>query len=171
MDEELKDIPGYEGRYAVTRDGRVWSHPKRFARTTHSGLWLKSPKNTSGYPVVLLTKEDGTRKTERVHRLVAFTWIPNPLALSEINHIDSDPANPQADNLEWCTRSQNVTHAYRSGKKTARAAMSLDKLAQVRAALASGEQNRSIASRLNVNETTVSGIKTGHLYAHTGETA
>ena len=23
---EMRDIPGYEGRYAVTRDGRVWSH-------------------------------------------------------------------------------------------------------------------------------------------------
>jgi hypothetical protein len=23
---DFKDIPGYEGRYAITRDGRIWSH-------------------------------------------------------------------------------------------------------------------------------------------------
>lgn len=54
-------------------------------------------------------------KSAAVHRLVSLGFIPNPLGLKEVNHIDGDKANNRSENLEWCTRSQNMKHAYRIG--------------------------------------------------------
>jgi len=54
-------------------------------------------------------------KSVSVHRLVAQAFLPNPLALPEVNHKDGNKENNAVTNLEWCTRSQNMKHAYASG--------------------------------------------------------
>lgn len=46
---------------------------------------------------------------EYVHRLVAKAFIDNPNNLNEINHKDEDKSNNRVDNLEWCTKSYNVS--------------------------------------------------------------
>jgi hypothetical protein len=56
-------------------------------------------------------------KTFTVHRLVATAWIPNPDNKEQINHIDGNKANNSIDNLEWCTSSQNIIHAFSTGLK------------------------------------------------------
>jgi hypothetical protein len=47
--------------------------------------------------------------------LVADTFIPNPLNLKEVNHLDGDKSNNNMLNLEWCDRSSNMRHAFRNG--------------------------------------------------------
>ena len=44
-----------------------------------------------------------------LHRLIALTFIPNPDNLKEVNHIDGNPYNNHATNLEWITRENNMT--------------------------------------------------------------
>lgn len=103
---ELKDIDGYEGRYAVTDDGRVWSYV--------SCKWLSSPLNDWGYPRLnLRTNNHSTQFT--VHRLVAMAFCKKNEGCNEVNHIDGDKTNNRSDNLEWVTSSQNSQHAWDTG--------------------------------------------------------
>ena len=59
--------------------------------------------------------KDGKRKSLKVHRLVAISFIPNPMNKPYINHIDGNPINNCVENLEWCTQHENVVHAYKIG--------------------------------------------------------
>lgn len=102
----MKPIPGWEGHYSVTDDGRVWSHKRH--------QWLKPRTDKRGYPFLNL-RRPGYRTTQLVHRLVAAAFIPNPLALPQINHIDGCKTHNHATNLEWCTPTHNVKHSYRNG--------------------------------------------------------
>lgn len=54
-------------------------------------------------------------KSVPVHRLVAAAFIPNPLGHKEVNHLDGDKTNNAIRNLEWCSRSDNMKHAYANG--------------------------------------------------------
>ena len=97
----MKDIIGYEGKYAITEGGNVWSYQsKRFlATSTHRNGYLK----------VSLWK-DNKQKTFFIHRLVAEAFIPNPNNLPQVNHKDEDKTNNNVWNLEWCDRRYNMNY-------------------------------------------------------------
>ncbi len=101
LDSELEDIPGYEGRYAITRDGKVYSYPK--GRVNKSGRWLNPWFNHDDYLVVELDNH-----SHSIHRLLALTYIPNPCNRSDVDHIDNDKLNNNLDNLQWLSRAENV---------------------------------------------------------------
>lgn len=94
------DVEGYEGLYAVTNCGKVWSYRKN--------MFLK-PFLARGYFKVRLYK-DGTNKQILVHRLVAETFLPNPENLPQINHKDENKKNNYVDNLEWCDAKYNINY-------------------------------------------------------------
>ena len=103
MNEILKDVVGYEGLYVVSNQGNIYS--LNYNRT---GKVVKlSPRiNRWGYLQVCIYK-NGEVKQCLIHRLVAEAFIPNPLGLPQVNHIDEDKTNNQAENLEWCTCQYN----------------------------------------------------------------
>ena len=94
------DVAGRPG-YCVTEDGRVFG-PKG---------QLKVHMTPTGYLHVTL----GYGRTSRVHRLVAAAFVPNQSNAPEVNHIDGNKLNNAASNLEWCTRKQNMAHAFATG--------------------------------------------------------
>lgn len=108
----MKDIIGYEGLYAATLDGRIWSYPKKRGEQNRKGKFLKPFIIKTGYKVVSLFKEGEKDKKFLVHRLVAITHIPNIKEFDEVNHIDADKFNNSVDNLEWVTSKQNKKHAW-----------------------------------------------------------
>ena len=110
------EIPGYEGRYSITADGEIWSHPKDYrGDAKHSGKTLSIRLNrNSGYMVVNLSK-DNKVKTELVHRLVAMTWVEGRTEESVVNHKDGNKLNNSASNLEWVTTQANLNHAFATG--------------------------------------------------------
>ena len=73
-----------------------------------------STRNSKGYLVTDLYS-NGTRKTFRVHRLVAEEFIPNPYNKPEVNHIDGNKNNNNYSNLEWVTKKENCRHAWDNG--------------------------------------------------------
>lgn len=77
--QELRAVPGYEGLYSVTRDGRVWSHPKRPAAgkqgRVHDGHWMTplTPPSQNGAAQIDLAR-DGRKHTMRIKKIVRLAW-------------------------------------------------------------------------------------------------
>lgn len=56
-----------------------------------------------------------------IHRLVALTFIQKHSGKNlEVNHKNGIKKDNRVENLEWCTKSENVLHAYRIGIKKPR---------------------------------------------------
>ena len=110
---EIREIEGYEGLYGVAADGSVYSLITN--RTRRKGK-LKDYENTNGYRRVNLYK-NGEVKHYYVHRLVAVAFVPNPEGLPVVNHINADPSDNRAENLEWCTQAENVAHSRSLGNQ------------------------------------------------------
>lgn len=104
----MKDIKGYEGLYAVTSCGKVWS----YKRKKFLSIW----DNGNGYSYVTLFNGDKKRNF-RVHRLVAEAYLENPNGYQEINHKDENKKNNALPNLEWCSRKYNCNYGSRNKKK------------------------------------------------------
>ena len=109
--EQIKDIQGYEGLYAITSFGRVWSYANK-KNHTHNGKWLKICNDSDGYCIVGLS-HNGKTKTHKVHRLVALSFIGE--STLQVNHIGGNKKNNCISNLEWVTGSQNQLHARQCG--------------------------------------------------------
>ena len=115
METVWKAIPGYDGQYEVSDTGAVRSTNYRRTGNTKE---LKPIPSGKGYLMVGLCK-NGKMHWEKIHRLVASLFIPNPENKPQVNHLDGVKTNNVVSNLEWATGGENQTHAYRTGLKKA----------------------------------------------------
>lgn len=102
----MKYIPGFEERYSITEDGKIFSHL--------NNRYLKNHLKKEYFSIQLFSK-DGWYKHFRVNRLVAITYIDNPDNKPIVNHINGIKTDNRVENLEWATDSENVRHALRTG--------------------------------------------------------
>lgn len=119
MSEQWRDVPGWEGFYAVSDLGRV----KSLARSVpgRPGVLINRREreltptvNRDGYHVVWLTRAN--RRTEfRLHRLVLAAFVGSCPEGQEGCHNDGDKANNALSNLRWDTRSANTLDKVRHG--------------------------------------------------------
>lgn len=101
----MKDVVGYEGLYAITSCGKVWSYK--------SNKFLKPGVSQDGYLRVGLSK-NGKLKTIEIHKLVAQAYIPNPENKPQVNHKDEDKTHNYVGNLEWITSKENMNYGTRN---------------------------------------------------------
>ena len=116
----MKDIPNYEGLYAATEDGHIWSYPK--SKHPIIGRYLKEQLQVTTHnrirphnQLVVSLWKNRKREMFLVHRLIAATFIQNLENKSDINHKDGNPLNNEISNLEWCSKKENMKHAIDTG--------------------------------------------------------
>lgn len=99
--ETWKPVPGYEGRYEASSEGRIKS------LVTNRIL---SQGTTGRYNNVVLCDGIGGKKTKSVHRIIAELFCEKKPNCQEVNHINENRRDNRAKNLEWCTRVENIRH-------------------------------------------------------------
>lgn len=109
ISEELKLIKNSETDY-ITPTGKIYKD---------YGNNMMYPKATfinknNGYLYCGITYPEG-QKQRRVHILVAEAYLPNPNNYPVVMHIDNNKANPNIENLQWGTVSQNTKAAFDDG--------------------------------------------------------
>ena len=116
---EWKSIKGFEGLYEISNTGIVKALP-RLKHSNRGDYYTKEKilKQTNAqceYYRVPLTDKNHIRKYFLVHRLVASAFIENLNNFEDVNHKDGNKLNNNVENLEWCTRSYNIQHAFKIG--------------------------------------------------------
>ena len=167
MNEVWRDIAGYENLYQVSNLGRVKSLYNR------NGHIMKLYTSDANYLYALLS-DNGKQKPFSIHRLVAKAFIPNPENKPEVNHINGDKHDNRAENLEWCTRRENITHAFKTGLSAQGENSHNAKLTnkQVRYIRENPYKLKGyeLAKMFGVHEVTISEIQRGKRYKSAGGT-
>ena len=136
--EEWKIINNFP-KYAVSNLGNVktlfWQNNVNGKLYPREKI-LTAIKRKDGYLKVNLHNDEYKSRGKGceclVHRLVAEAFILNPMDFTEVNHKDGDKTNNCVDNLEWCSRQQNVLHSYKLGlRKSIQEYIKINKMKEV----------------------------------------
>lgn len=105
-------VQGFKGFYEVSNLGRI-RYTASAVSPWHPQISVGAIKRTritkNGYVTIAMAGESPIS----VHRIVAKAFIPNPLGLPTVNHINGIKSDNRAENLEWASASDQMQHAYR----------------------------------------------------------
>lgn len=162
----LEDFPNY----SINSNGVVIRNRTRRIIVPHP--------DGKDYLVVCLTN----KSTQKIHRLVAKTFIPNyDETKNTVNHKDGNKLNNSISNLEWMSNLENMRHSYETGLRInapelmSKAAMgennSSAKLSEkdvlnIYSLVNSGLSDIEIATKYNVTRTNIIAIRTGRSWKH-----
>lgn len=111
--EEWRDVPGWEGLYQVSDQGRVRSLD-RVVRGAYGSTWLrrgvilKLHAEWSGHMTVKLQADNRGKKNMKVHQMVLSAFV-GPLPEGKVTrHLNGKPSDNRLANLEYGTYQQNL---------------------------------------------------------------
>lgn len=169
MAEIWKDIPGYEGRYQASTEGRVRSVDHVETCTPRNGMRsytrfkkgqvLSACLGSNGYAYVGLRKKQNSENADfcPVFHLVALTFLGLRPEKADICHKDGDKSNNRVENLRYDTKTENRIDLYRQGGKYGK--LTVEQAIEVKRRLLQGESQNSIARLYGISRTAVRYIK------------
>ena len=115
MEEVWKDVydPNYSG-YQASSKGRIRSFRDFHGNLRETPTILKLRVNKDGYYELAMNSNTRDRKTFRVHRVIANTFLGEHPGMV-VNHINGNKLDNRIENLEFVTAAQNSTLAAESG--------------------------------------------------------
>lgn len=168
MSEEVwKDIPGYEGKYQASTEGRIrsvdrivysrnWYTGNPFERHIKGRILRPGRFCKNGHVSVVLGR--GAAGSP-VHQLIMRTFVgPTPDG-QEIRHKNGDPKDNRLCNLEFGTRTENILDVFYQGKAWRK--LTIQDVLDIRKGFESGMSGAELARMFGVSQTTISRIKYG----------
>lgn len=181
MNEYWKDVKGYEGIYEASTTGHVRikpgaNSPEYVKKRGFVIPDLKYFTDKHNRLKCVFVKRDGSRHLTSPHRLVAWTFLPNPANLREVNHIDGNPQNNDVSNLEWVSSSENKHHAVRmglmlSGEAHPQAKLTNGQVTELKIRVLTGEHIKDLAEEFNVQGSLISTAVNETYYRTTSDKA
>lgn len=157
MIETWREVDGFTS-YWISDQGRLRRSLKRGGFRI-----LKTHSNGNGYTLAALFRNK-IRHTFLAHRVVANAFIPNPMSLPVINHLNGDKSDNRAANLEWTTPSGNAVHAHATGLAKGRAVtLTAEVVRQIRQ---SPHGSTSCGREFGVSKTTIQQIRNKRTWKH-----
>lgn len=168
--EVFNPIKENEKSYQISSFGRVKS--LNYNHTNQPKI-LKNNLQNTGYLAVSLNF-NGKVKTISVHRLVAEAFIPNPDNKPFVNHINGIKTDNRAENLEWCTASENTNHGIKiglindiRGQKNIFSVLSESDVLEIRKRYSENKESyKEIAKKYNVTPENISMIINKKTWKH-----
>lgn len=156
MQEEWKVFTGFNGYLETSNKGNV--------RNSKTQRILKTCVNkTTGYRYVAVRPEGRGGKcfNLKVSRLIAKTWLDCEDYSLCVNHKDGIKTNDEICNLEWCTYSENLQHAFDTGLRKGRKgpiALLESEIDEIKSAYIPGDRQhgtRALARKYSVTHNTI----------------
>lgn len=147
--------------YEVSNLGRVKSFNKQKKKKDFQFQILKPVLNKRGYHMINIGG-----KLQKLCRLIlkSFTSDSN----LQVNHKNGIKTDDRLENLEWCTASENILHAYRTNLMNRGSRHHKSKLSekQVKEIFQDKRSERIIAKDYGVSQINVNRIKRKIIWAH-----
>lgn len=171
---EWRTIPGFEGRYEVSDEGKVRSLSRKFIRSNGWPMSIKGREISQWLCegerlTVTLLKLDGSKCHRMVHCLVAEVFIgPRPENL-EVCHNDGNNKNNRKNNLRYDTKEANEKDKLEHGTSNRGTQNGHNKLTEqqviaIKKAIKAGEVQANIAKEYNISQSAVSKIAVGKMW-------
>lgn len=172
--EEIWKTMIYQGKeysdFEVSNIGRM--------RNVLTGTIYKQSVNSTGYYSVRVTLGSRDKKKSfRIHKAVAETFVPNPENKPDVNHKDGNRLNNNAYNLEWSTEKENTRHAWdtglalpRKGSKSPSSKLTDEQVKYIREHYIAGDKEfgrHALAKKFNVHYKTIADIANYKRYIDT----
>lgn len=165
MKEIWKPIPGYEGYYEASSLGRIRSVCRfvnaKYGKRLHKGRILILFPDRDGYLKTSVCKNN-IAKSAFVHRLIAETFLENPLGLPVINHKNEIKTDNRVENLEFCSIQYNNTYNGRMQRIANKKKKPITQLSLEGKPLKTWDCPGSASSELGINRSNIVEVLHGH---------
>lgn len=114
--EEWRPVPGAEGFYSVSNQGRIRSEPlPRKVPGRQRGRVLTPSCDSKGYAIFKVMIPGHPARNVKVHRAVAAAFLGEAGAGLQVNHKNGIKTDNRLENLEYVTCLDNIRHCWETG--------------------------------------------------------